>query len=172
MKIFFTNNWLNPIFNDAPKPWQIGFQDGATPTMEGIVELIFMWLSIYIILLNLSIYWKVYRSLSINYKQVEYIEQSVGNINLLQNKWNLRDYKTETKQIDLCINKTILRLNNYNNNYSLVKYGSNKSTWVSSPLAKIILLRIISPLAKRTKSVLIGLMLSDGLPFGNPIIEV
>lgn len=27
------------IFNDAPKPWQIGFQDGATPTMEGIVEL-------------------------------------------------------------------------------------------------------------------------------------
>lgn len=27
------------ILNDAPKPWQIGFQDGATPTMEGIVEL-------------------------------------------------------------------------------------------------------------------------------------
>ena len=27
------------IFNDAPQPWQIGFQDGATPIMEGIVEL-------------------------------------------------------------------------------------------------------------------------------------
>lgn len=27
------------VFNDAPKPWQIGFQDGATPIMEGIVEL-------------------------------------------------------------------------------------------------------------------------------------
>jgi cytochrome c oxidase subunit 2 len=24
---------------DAPYPWQIGFQDGATPTFEGIVEL-------------------------------------------------------------------------------------------------------------------------------------
>jgi cytochrome c oxidase subunit 2 len=28
----------NYIFNDAPQPWQIGFQDGATPIMEGIVE--------------------------------------------------------------------------------------------------------------------------------------
>jgi hypothetical protein len=24
---------------DVPYPWQIGFQDGATPTFEGIVEL-------------------------------------------------------------------------------------------------------------------------------------
>jgi cytochrome c oxidase subunit 2 len=27
------------IFNDAPRPWQIGFQDIASPTMEGIIEL-------------------------------------------------------------------------------------------------------------------------------------
>lgn len=27
------------IFNDAPEPWQIGFQDGASPTQEGITEL-------------------------------------------------------------------------------------------------------------------------------------
>lgn len=26
------------FFNDAPQPWQLGFQDGATPIMEGIVE--------------------------------------------------------------------------------------------------------------------------------------
>jgi cytochrome c oxidase subunit 2 len=26
------------IFNDAPQPWQINFQDGATPIMEGIIE--------------------------------------------------------------------------------------------------------------------------------------
>lgn len=24
---------------DAPEPWQLGFQDGASPTFEGIVEL-------------------------------------------------------------------------------------------------------------------------------------
>lgn len=127
----FSKTTYGCLFNDAPTPWQLGFQEVATPTMEGIVELIIMWLSVCMTLLNLSIYWKVYRSLSINYKQVEYIEQSVGNINLLQNKWNLRDYMTETKQIDLCTNKTILRLNNHSNGCSLVKYGSNKSTWIS-----------------------------------------
>lgn len=30
---------FNPICCDAPEPWQIGFQDGATPTYEGITEL-------------------------------------------------------------------------------------------------------------------------------------
>jgi cytochrome c oxidase subunit 2 len=32
----FTNNSL---FLDAPEPWQIGFQDGASPGFEGIVAL-------------------------------------------------------------------------------------------------------------------------------------
>lgn len=27
------------IYNDAPEPWQIGFQDGASPSQEGITEL-------------------------------------------------------------------------------------------------------------------------------------
>lgn len=27
------------IFNDAPEPFQIGFQDGASPGFEGIVAL-------------------------------------------------------------------------------------------------------------------------------------
>lgn len=30
---------FNPISCDAPEPWQVGFQDGATPTYEGITEL-------------------------------------------------------------------------------------------------------------------------------------
>lgn len=30
---------FNPICCDAPEPWQVGFQDGATPTYEGITEL-------------------------------------------------------------------------------------------------------------------------------------
>ena len=34
--LFF--NKLN-IFNDAPQPWQIGFQDSAAPGFTGIVEL-------------------------------------------------------------------------------------------------------------------------------------
>src|SRR6478736_3184241 len=30
---------LSPVYCDAPEPWQIGFQDGASPTFEGITEL-------------------------------------------------------------------------------------------------------------------------------------
>ncbi len=30
---------FNPIRCDAPEPWQLGFQDGASPTYEGITEL-------------------------------------------------------------------------------------------------------------------------------------
>ena len=30
---------LNTIFNNAPQPWQIGFQDSAAPGFTGIVEL-------------------------------------------------------------------------------------------------------------------------------------
>jgi cytochrome c oxidase subunit 2 len=29
----------NSLFLDAPMPWQIGFQDGASPGFEGIVAL-------------------------------------------------------------------------------------------------------------------------------------
>ena len=47
---------LNTIFNDAPHPWQIGFQDSAAPGMTGIVELhndIFFFL----VLILLSVFW-------------------------------------------------------------------------------------------------------------------
>jgi len=30
---------ISLIWNDAPEPWQLGFQDGASPSYEGIVEL-------------------------------------------------------------------------------------------------------------------------------------
>jgi hypothetical protein len=40
---------LDPIYNDAPEPWQLGFQDGASPGFTGIVELhneIFFFLTV------------------------------------------------------------------------------------------------------------------------------
>jgi len=33
------NLFLNTLYNDAPQPWQIGFQDSASPAFTGIVEL-------------------------------------------------------------------------------------------------------------------------------------
>ena len=44
------------IFNDAPQPWQLGFQDGASPTQEGITELhdsIFF----YLIVISILVFW-------------------------------------------------------------------------------------------------------------------
>lgn len=37
--ILFSKATYSGLFNDAAAPWQIGFQEVATPTMEGIVEL-------------------------------------------------------------------------------------------------------------------------------------
>jgi cytochrome c oxidase subunit 2 len=43
---------ISPVQNDAPEPWQIGFQDGASPAFEGITELhssIFFYLVVILI---------------------------------------------------------------------------------------------------------------------------
>nr|QWC53756.1 cytochrome c oxidase subunit [Rhizoctonia solani] len=47
---------LQPIYNDAPEPWQIGFQDGASPGFEGITELhdsIFFFL----VIISVGVFW-------------------------------------------------------------------------------------------------------------------
>ena len=47
---------FNPIHCDAPEAWQIGFQDGASPTFEGITELhnsIFF----YLIVISVGVAW-------------------------------------------------------------------------------------------------------------------
>lgn len=54
MTFLFTN--LQPIYNDAPEPWQIGFQDGASPGFEGITELhdsIFFFL----VVISVGVFW-------------------------------------------------------------------------------------------------------------------
>nr|QYC94396.1 cytochrome c oxidase subunit 2 [Oedogonium sp. 1_circle_61917] len=38
---FFNTQWATPFFSyaDTPQPWQMGFQDPATATMQGIIDL-------------------------------------------------------------------------------------------------------------------------------------
>jgi len=37
--LFTTILTTKVVCNDAPQPWQIGFQDGGSPSFEGIIEL-------------------------------------------------------------------------------------------------------------------------------------
>jgi len=56
---------LSPIFNDAPEPYQISFQDGATPGFQGIVDLhdsIFF----YLIVISVGVFWVLF-SVMINF---------------------------------------------------------------------------------------------------------
>ena len=52
----FSNYIWNNLICDAPEPWNIGFQDGASPTFEGITELhdaIFF----YLIIIGIGVGW-------------------------------------------------------------------------------------------------------------------
>ena len=48
--------FLNTIFNDAPQPWQIGFQDSATPGFSGIIEL-HNTIFFYLIVIFVAVFW-------------------------------------------------------------------------------------------------------------------
>ena len=44
------------IFNDAPQPWQLGFQDSAAPGFTGIVEL-HNTIFFYLVIICVSVFW-------------------------------------------------------------------------------------------------------------------
>ena len=55
-KMLKTFSIFNTIYNDAPQPWQLGFQDSASPSFTGIVELhntIFFFL----VVIAVGIFW-------------------------------------------------------------------------------------------------------------------
>ena len=47
---------LNTIYNDAPQPWQIGFQDSAAPGFTGIVEL-HNTIFFYLVVICVGVFW-------------------------------------------------------------------------------------------------------------------
>ena len=59
----------NIAYNDAPQPWQIGFQDGASPIIEGISEL-YQSVLFYLIIIVVGVFWALYSVVkNFNYKQ-------------------------------------------------------------------------------------------------------
>ena len=49
-------SFLNTLFNDAPHPWQIGFQDSAAPGFTGIVEL-HNTIFFYLVVISVGVCW-------------------------------------------------------------------------------------------------------------------
>jgi len=50
---------FNPLLNDSPEPWQLGFQDTATPGFEGITDLhdsIFF----YLVVISIGVFWVLF----------------------------------------------------------------------------------------------------------------
>ena len=54
--MFSNFSLLNTIFNDAPQPWQIGFQDSAAPGFTGIVEL-HNTIFFYLVVISVGVFW-------------------------------------------------------------------------------------------------------------------
>ncbi len=50
---------FNNIFNDAPQPWQLGFQDSAAPSYTGIVTL-HNTVGFYLIVISLAVFWALF----------------------------------------------------------------------------------------------------------------
>ena len=62
-------NFINILFNDAPEPWQIGFQDSATPGFSGIIEL-HNTLFFYLIVIVVGVFW-VLGSIILNFNSTK-----------------------------------------------------------------------------------------------------
>ena len=57
MKLLFS--YFNTIFNDAPQPWQLGFQDSAAPGFTGLVTL-HNTIGFYLIVILFSVSWVLF----------------------------------------------------------------------------------------------------------------
>lgn len=50
------NSIFNTIYNDAPQPWQLGFQDSAAPGFTGLVTL-HNTIGFYLIVICFGVFW-------------------------------------------------------------------------------------------------------------------
>nr|YP_009653041.1 cytochrome c oxidase subunit 2 [Laccaria bicolor]QCG70099.1 cytochrome c oxidase subunit 2 [Laccaria bicolor] len=57
MKLFISNFYT--IFNDAPQPWQLGFQDSAAPGFTGLVTL-HNTIGFYLIVISIAVSWTIF----------------------------------------------------------------------------------------------------------------
>ena len=77
------------IFNDAPQPWQLGFQDSAAPGFTGIVELhntIFFFL----VVISVGVFWVLGSIIYYyNYKKSPIVHKYLNHGTLIELIWTI-----------------------------------------------------------------------------------
>jgi heme/copper-type cytochrome/quinol oxidase subunit 2 len=57
--MFFFYSIIKPIFNDVAEPWQLGFQDSATPGFTGLVTL-HNTVGFYLVVICFAVFWFIF----------------------------------------------------------------------------------------------------------------
>ena len=80
---------LNTIYNDAPQPWQIGFQDSAAPGFTGIVEL-HNTIFFYLIVICVGVFWVLFSIIYyFNTKNSPIVHKYLNHGTLLELIWTI-----------------------------------------------------------------------------------
>nr|QKQ12913.1 Cox2 [Sparassis crispa] len=80
---------FNTIFNDAPQPWQIGFQDSAAPGFTGIVEL-HNTIFFYLVVISVSVFWVLGSIIYYyNFKKSPIVHKYLNHGTLLELIWTI-----------------------------------------------------------------------------------
>src|ERR1700742_2857766 len=80
-------NIISPVWNDAPEPWQLGFQDGASPSYEGIVEL-HDQIMFYLVIILLGVTW-VLSSIILNSNSNKIVHKYHNHGTLIELIWTI-----------------------------------------------------------------------------------
>jgi len=80
---------FNAIFNDAPQPWQLGFQDSAAPGFTGIVEL-HNTIFFYLIVICIAVFWVLFSMIIYyNHKKAPFVYKYMNHGTILETIWTI-----------------------------------------------------------------------------------
>jgi len=74
--------------NDAPEPWQFGFQDPATPIMEGIINF-HNHIMFFLTVIGIAVMWLLYRCISLYDKDVNLEVDNFTHSTVLEIVWTV-----------------------------------------------------------------------------------
>nr|QBL02055.1 cytochrome c oxidase subunit 2 [Phlebopus portentosus] len=80
---------FNTLLNDAPQPWQIGFQDSASPAFTGIVEL-HNTIFFYLIIICVGVFWALASIMyNYNYNTSPIVHKYLNHGTLIELIWTI-----------------------------------------------------------------------------------